>query len=122
MIILIGLFIFITVFYESYTQLLIAFVALTVTIVLFIISIKMDKISTIRMLVLLDENKRKILTALEVPRTFEDLTEISKQKNYKTKLRENLNQLKDIGIIDEEDFFVSDANGDKWIKKFTRSF
>lgn len=97
-------------------------IAVTVSIVLFTTSQKMDKLASVRMLILLDDNKRKILEALETERSFKDLRTLSPKPNYGIMLHNNLTQLKEVGLIEEFQEFVSMNGEDKWVKKFKRTF
>ena len=122
LIVLIGIFSIMIGLTDPYDEVFLAVIAIIVTTVLFVMSIKLDKLSTIRMLVLLDDNKRKILTALDQERTFQELNTLSDIGNYRTRLQENIDQMKEIGLINERFEFVIENGRNRWVKKFTRSF
>ncbi len=109
-------------FYEALSTFLLASIAILVSLILFIISLKMDKISSVRMLIFLDDNKRKILDALKEEMTFEELHKYSNLTGYKSRLHENIQQMKEVGLIYENTEFVRKDSELKRIKIFSRSF
>jgi hypothetical protein len=89
-----------------------------VSIILFIIALRIDKASTLKMFALLDNDKRKILELLEVEKSFKDLENALQKDGFSDsiKLDNNIRSLKKAGLIKQRD----EIEGNKKIKKLMR--
>ena len=81
----------------------------------------MEKLSSIRLLVFLDNDKRLILEALQNELTFDQLNMYSNNTGYKTRLDENLKQLKKSDLVKEKISFENDGTKINRVRKFIRS-
>jgi predicted transcriptional regulator len=87
-----------------------------VSIILFIIALKIDKSSTVKMFTLLDEDKRRLLVLLDQERDIEELKSLYTISPNVTTLRENLRYLKKMGLIKERTVFSQNQKVTKFIR------
>jgi DNA-binding transcriptional ArsR family regulator len=98
-------------------------IATDVSIILFVIALKIDRTSASRLLVLLDEDRRKIIDFLSEEKTFEEINAaVTLAGKSKSNLSRLLSDLKKLGFIHERHEYVIDESGKRRIKKFIRSF
>ncbi len=119
---LIGFFVILPIFIKDHNDTFIAITGIVIAVLLFIISLKIERISTVRMFALLEPNKRKILEELEQERTLDELKLISNDVDYCSKLHENLEDMKRLGLVKVREQFDNSDGSNKRIKKFIRSF
>jgi len=121
-IIISGTFILLGIMNENYSNWFIAGVAITISVVLFLISLKFDKISTRRLFALLDDNKRKILETLTEKKTLDELITLYEGRLSHTVIGESIKSLKKAGLVRERKEFETEDGKGKKVKKFSRSF